>query len=574
MAFDIGAGAAVFVDGRDLSRYLTSANVTRNMEAVENTRFDPANLMHRFREFLAGLQGGAVSTSGCQPVTSADTLPAPNNGFPNDRGAHDIYIAPFGGAPGNLVLLGHSLQSRHAIDPDTVPAVVGYAADYQLTQGSPGVAAGVSLFNPHGTDTVEITEEGSLAFTNAPAVQEFRLLAAGGTDFALFTPGDSNAAIKAAIESISDYAGFTVTVTGSRATSTVNGVSVRNGTLTIAFSPAQDAPALVVKQSESHRFQVVAGDGDSDYSYVGGAPFALGINEAALTTNLQAIGGNYAAAVAKGASTAYSAGTQIVVTDADSPFNGTYVATGATVNGAPVYAQGAGASQRFLSWFGGGPSSEWRFSNAAGGGAGGVYYSDDGDIATIPETGWLAASGASGTPTVDVQAGVATPGTADFSIFFPYSVGGVTLGAVTGTGATRSRLTAGSSVATAIVPTTATQGLTTRGVNLVDSTETGAWVRTDPLEGATGHGALLVLQAVELGAGSLTVLVEHAPDSAGSPGTAATLGTFAAQTATGAQVMEIADGVTVDPWIRARVSAATGKWQPAVGFARRMSAVG
>lgn len=114
-------------------------------------------------------------------------------------------------------------------------------------------------------------------------------------------------------------------------------------------------------------------------------------------------------------------------------------------------------------------------------------------------------------------------------------------------------------------------GGTYTDLNVVTATATGTGVRDNLSSVPASKGGLFVLQVLRaIGSGkTCTVRIEHAPDSSGSPGTWATLGTFTAMTDTGAQLLEIASGTTINPHLRAIVTSITGSFVFAVGAWRR-----
>lgn len=102
-------------------------------------------------------------------------------------------------------------------------------------------------------------------------------------------------------------------------------------------------------------------------------------------------------------------------------------------------------------------------------------------------------------------------------------------------------------------------------------TAIGNGVTVQDSAAATSHGGEAALQVISaVGSGkTLTVIVQHAPDVSGSPGTFVDLVTFTAATsARNVQRVRVADGTTVFPYLRARVSGVTGSFVAAVAFAR------
>jgi hypothetical protein len=141
----------------------------------------------------------------------------------------------------------------------------------------------------------------TITFYNVPGTQELKLVdGAAGADIASITAGDNAAAWETAIETLDGYTGFPATVTGTLDTSTVAGVSVRNGTLILTFTGNGNLPQIVVKTSESQLITVTGGTGD--YTFNGSAAFQIGDTTADIQTAIRATGGDYANVLVVGTS--------------------------------------------------------------------------------------------------------------------------------------------------------------------------------------------------------------------------------------------------------------------------------
>lgn len=299
------------------------------------------------------------------------------------------------------------------------------------------------------------TEVQVLTFTNAPLVQEFALRGVGGTtDTGMFTPATSNADLKTAIEARTLYDDFTATVTGS-----LTGSATKSGTKTVSFSEQEDAPTLEVLVSESQRLLVTGGDEDTDYQWNGCTAFQLGISEASLQTLLRATGGNWANVVVKGSS---ALGGVVVSGAGSTEVNGSYTQDGVS-NGAPKFSYNDGMTTYWVVY---GGSSIWYITdgingNTSGGGGSTNFYQAAGTAGTVPTSGWTVLGGVSTAPTLAY-----TASSADFTAYFPFSVGNIAQGTVVGTGAVASTVTQGNAVATTVVPTTTTAGAATHDVTV------------------------------------------------------------------------------------------------------------
>lgn len=246
---DIGIESIVFMDGIDVTRMLNRFASSNPMEALDSTRFGAQEYS---REFVAALRASGIALTGFHPaLLSGEIEEFTQQMRALKRGGQDIMIGVGNMAPGNLVLMAKSLGTEFRTNIVT-DALMTAEADFQVTSGSPGLAPGIVLLTPHGSDGMGSAETQTLVFTDVAEDHEHALRATGGTEAFVFTPDISNAALKAGIEGLPEYDGQTVTVTGTLTTDTDSdtGETLYSGTLTVAFSEEEDAPELEVLAAE------------------------------------------------------------------------------------------------------------------------------------------------------------------------------------------------------------------------------------------------------------------------------------------------------------------------------------
>lgn len=549
MGKDIGIRGALYLNGVDVTYQLglRTSNVTETQDAVETTCYDPAGLNARTKTYAAGLNGAVVSFDS-YPDLDYDAMVTKARAL-FDRTVAAYILNPITPDIGALTIFGKVLQTKWS--PGLVhDQITKLGLDFLFTAGSPGFQCGFQLFTPTGSSALDVDEEQTLTFTNAPASQTFRLKATGGSDTAEFTPADSNATIKAAIEGLDEYDGFTATVAGSLSSSTVDGITVYNGTKTVTFDPADNVPQLVVIDSESQKLTVTSGD-SGNYTLGGSANFALGDSIASIQTKVRAVGGNYTSVVLAGVSVAPSGGTtEVTVSGAGNGlYNGTFVQD-ADFDGKHTFLSGTHA----IWWHS--ASTTWRLTTGVNNNNGNAYYytNDDGTL-DPPETGWAAQAMTAPAPTVEVDVTGATGGTAAIYLFFPPSVGNIANAGTTGTGAVVSNVTQGpGNTSTLIAVTTSTPGVGSEAIyNVVNSVTNGTTHNDIDVAETSNNGLIAQLNCLYLEEGEEAQwILQHAPNNAGVAGTWATLGSFANITEVGAQQLEIAAGTTINPFLRAR----------------------
>lgn len=143
-----------------------------------------------------------------------------------------------------------------------------------------------------------------------------------------------------------------------------------------------------------------------------------------------------------------------------------------------------------------------------------------------------------------------TAGNGTYTFTFPTGVGNVPA------------MTTASSGFSAVV---AQSGGTSAARNVITAPDNGTALHD--VTAATTSGLIAVLQVLEAtGSGkTLSARVAHSADGT----TFTSLGTFTAATERGAQVLEIAPGVTINAYVRVEVTAVTGSFVIAAGIARR-----
>ncbi|MBW3635364.1 MAG: hypothetical protein KY445_02715 [Armatimonadetes bacterium] len=550
MANDIGIGGQFFIDGQDVSELLSAFRHTSVTGNVDTTRLRTEG---RFRRHAVTLHGGSIGITGDLPDDDAAALVELNRYLERNATPHIIMQAPFGADFGKLVRLGKALRTNSEMGTE-IEAVLSLNAEFEKTAGSPGVLSGQCLFTPNAGATRALNQKNSVVFTNAPSGLAFGLRAAGTTETFTFTTETTNAEFKAGVESLAAYAGRTVTVTGA----VLSGTTSKSGTKVFEFSGASAVPLFEIRAAEVRRFVVTNGDFDADYSADGGALFALGISESNFQTNQRAKGGAHTGVVCVGSSVAAQPEGVVVSGAGDAASNGTYLNKGVVINTRPRYELG---TTHVVEWQATTPG-RWAIIDV---GAGLVRYFVNSDANTPPANGWTAESAVAPAPTLAPKA--ASPGTADFTSYFPL---GVTPSAptATGTGATNTVSTAAGASTTAI-PEISQAGRILTGINLVNAATSGAALRDLEPTGTSNKGLLASLQATLVEGGNATWIIEHAPDVAGAPGAWATLLTFDTVSQSRALYAEVAPGVVIQPHLRARCTAVTGNVVVAIGVARR-----
>lgn len=561
MARDIGIGGALYVNGVDVTYHLglRQVNITENHDAPEITAMDPAGLYSRARRFIAGLNGGVMSFDGL-PDMEHEAIAAKGRAI-FDRSTGNTLLYAAGPAVGDLAVFGKALQTSWK--PKVVhDGVTALGVDFQFSAASPGLQAGMLLHTPTGSEALDVDEQQTLTYNNAPLYASYALRATGAVETFVFTPATSNSALKAGIEALAAYDGITVTVSGS-----LTGTSTKSGTLTLTFDPAQDVPQLEVLAGEIQRFVVASGT-SGNYTINSCSNFALGDSISSIQTKLRATGGNWASVVADGSSSAPS-GAGISVSGAGTAgANGNFTSAG-TYNSATKYSNGT----YFLWWHTG--NARWRITDAdpALGSYQNLYQNDGASQNTsspLNGTQTWNVFGVGDAPGPTLTAGSSTDGAADISLYFPQGVGNISQGSGTGTGVTMSTTRQGAITATDITPATTVAGVGTDAVyNVVDGTVNGTAKADIALDATTATGLIAQLNCLYMEEGeSATWDLQHAPDSSGSPGTWADLAEFDEVTAAGTQQVSVAAGTTINPWLRARCTAATGDCVVAIAAAR------
>jgi hypothetical protein len=611
---DIGIRSALYLDGVDVTYQLglRQFDLSETTDAVDATCFDPAGLHVRGKQFVAGLHDAKVSYDAYPDLTYDAMVTRARALF--DRAATHYLLNPVTPDVGALAFFGDVLQTswKPGIAHGAIPTL---ALDFQFTAGSPGLKAGFLLQSPTGSTALDVDEEHTLTFTNAPALQTFRIKATDGSDTAEFLPTDSNATIKAAIEGLDEYADYTVTVAGTLTSSTVDGITVYNGTKTVTFDPAEDVPQLLVVDSESQKLTVTAGD-SGNYTLGGSANFALGDSIASIQTKVRAVGGNYASVVLGGASVAPTSGANQATT------GGNASASRSSGGDVPAGAITGGHTTRWHAGSGGASWWQYDFGSVKTITEVKIRFRQTGDVINVNFQVSDDAAFGSGVTTVDnslsaftttvdpnaadetydAEVAVATPtagryfrinftqsdqgqsmirelelldaatnGSADIYLFFPPSAGNIANAATTGTGAAVSNVTQGpGNTSTKIAVTTTTPGVGSDAIyNVVNSVTNGTTHNDIAVTETSNNGLIAQLNCIYLADGEEAQwILQHAPNSSGSPGTWATLGSFDNITETGAQQLEIAAGTEINPFLRARRTDSGGDCVVAIAAAR------
>jgi|GEM_PF-4210841 len=309
-------------------------------------------------------------------------------------------------------------------------------------------AVGVSM-----TGVTPANEVQRITFTNTPNSQFLQLKVAGGVDTFNFQANITTNDLETGIEGLDELAGQVVVVTDNRTTNTDpdTGETRQNGYVAIEFAEDENVPQLQVLSGEVQRLVVEEGD-SGNYKLNNGANFNLGDTESDLQTNQRNLGGNFANVAVKGASNDVSGDSYVVSEPGTAGWGGTYLPTGSTLEGAPVFSKDSSHFIFKLS------STSWVMSAVEGETTGLKYECVDSGL-TPPLTGWVpggASPGSAPSPTLTLTPG--EPGNAYFNTYFPVSVGNVGNPTATGTDAVATTVQNGGIAASNTVGSTTTQG--------------------------------------------------------------------------------------------------------------------
>lgn len=519
MNSQIGALGQVFYNGRDLTRFARSFRVATPLGTVDITKLRPPGM---FREFDATILSGTAGFAGDLPSDATLALSELNDAL-KTRTARPVLLAPFGADVGNLAIAGQSL--RTSLPNDTsIEGLISYAQDWQLTSGAgfAALAPGVCLFTPNGVGssaggsiltsevkTVNASGTVSAGSLTLPATS----LGAGGT--LSVTTTETNTSFKSKLSGLAGYNTSGVTVTGAVAVVAPD----NRATSTSSASSNPSSPACLGPGN--------AADGNSSsYWYAQGTPVDW----------IYDLGNGFSEIIKAYAFTVDSTGpTAWIVYGSNDGVSWTGITNraGQTVPaGRTEYEMGLNAAvYRYL-----------KFSFSAFSGSPVSFYA------------------------IELLNGV-TGGTGTLTATLAGALAGVNVGnwSITGAGWSTATTTEGSTQTYA----------GSEGRNLVTAPVAAAGVRdqdgiSSTPTASTVLGATAILNVSEIAGSSPTVsvVIEHALDASGSPGTWATLVTFDAATGVSAQLKKVADGVTIRPWVRARVTSVTGTAVLTVAFAR------
>lgn len=501
---DIGLGSACMIDGIDQSELLNKLQVEMPQTAPETTRFDPNNLNHGARTYIGGLFTGALQTSGLVGYTLAQVSTYIAQSLSRAPGGQDVLVGAGGFIPGNLAFAIKSILTKQT-GPTIMPdGPVALAVDFQATAGSPSIAVGKSVWNYHGTDTIAQDTKFTITLTGATGNGTVTFYDNTGTSVGSITvhPGDSTATIKAAIEALPYY--NTVAVTGSSSAITTSNIAT-GGTASATASTGGHTPDKAFDGDAATYWESGISSFPQYLQYDLGSGNAASIAGYSLNClDISTHGNGLAAAwVLKGSNTGVFGGEEVTID----------TKSGQTLADDVVapYTVAATAAYRYYRII---------FSASAG----------ENTLIAVREMTLVHSTTGNGTYTIDVQ------DPADVNLTKPTTA------------------TSGYSTAKTI------SGEDITGVHKVSATASGAAVRDVAVDVTTSNGALGIvsLGALDGAMPSVTIIWEHAPNSAGSPGSWATLGTFNAMTARGIQRLEIAKGTTIYPFHRFRVSAVSG----------------
>lgn len=296
----LGVEAQLFVDAQDISTRLSGFRWEMVSGNVDKTRLRaPGN----YRQHLVTLLGGTIGFTGDMPEDQAEALEAFQRYIEGKRTPFTVMACPYGAEVGYLAMLGHSLRAGATMDTET-EGVMSLNADFEMTQGSPGVRFGKVLFTPNAATTVDLRERWQLRFINANVNQFFAFRAKDTVEIAEFQLGSyaSDAAlrsgVKTLLEGLEAYDGKAVTVSTLEA---LSGTTEKSALLLLEWSDNSNLPNLEVLSGPVRELNVSGGD-TGDYAWNGGDEFELGITEANLQANQREIGGQHVNVVVKGAS--------------------------------------------------------------------------------------------------------------------------------------------------------------------------------------------------------------------------------------------------------------------------------
>lgn len=257
-------------------------------------------------------------------------------------------------------------------------------------------------------------------------------------------------------------------------------------------------------------------------------------------------------------------------THEDGAWNGDYVDTGETANGAPIRRLGATAHYFLFDAGANGAGPEWVLrvdTNSSAANHLTHIFHAPGSADTVAVAGWSAGPVGSGpAPTVEVVA--PAPASGEYRLYFAPDLGNIAQGVATGTGLTASTLQEGGALASGIGAATLQSGWQSEPIyNVITEAGPGPAVMDNGDESSTG-GAMVCVHALEPGGDaprSLTLAAEHSPDNGA---TWETLLEIEPITARGGYIFEIERGVLIHPHIRLNVIDISGQWVLAGAMAR------
>lgn len=457
------------------------------------------------RTYIAGLKTSTLQLSGPQPMKEDEVLRMVKASPVARMAGQDVLVCPGGATVGNLALFLKSLQTSWKTDEQT-DGVIQLSSDYQATAQSPGLCAGAVLTTPNGVTNIQQGDR--QVITLGSAARPASISDELGHTFAL-NPTDTAAVVQAAARVMSgDYA--SVVVTGSS--------TITPGTDLTNTGPAQTWPNGTVTGGEAidnNNATVVAfgNAGENYFNYDFGTATPIQAWSMRLDGPYSTPTGVAGEVRLYGKATAFSGagagGGTLISTQANLSW---------TTDEKKVWTVPAGTSYRYYRIYAPAVSCGTTFNIE--------------EIELI-DTAVVAGSYTFTFPAAADSVALMTTGSAGYDI-------------------TRTR----------------TGG--TFAMNVLSGTGNGTTLKDYDTTTVTAHGGDVAIQVLEVaGSPSLTVQLQHAPDSAGSAGTFVDLGSPLTMTDVGAYRIAIADGVSVNPWLRLKITAITGTFVIAAAFARR-----
>ncbi len=502
---DVGARAFIALDGADVSGTLNDYKISTPQDVVNDTRFGPATYAQKF---IAGLLAGTLSLAGFSEMDLATFALKVGLWLSNARSGQNVSIAPVPGV-GNLAIFATAIQTTE--DHNITPAgIVNANVNMQVSGSSPGFNIGTQLHSPMTTSGTTLNE--IINFVTSSA-----------------------------------FAGGTITIIGPAAT-----VTLVQNTDTLATMQTKLATAYGV--TNGHIVLAGIGTGDS-LSYLSGG---TNIQGSGWTTPEQAFdndhgnGGNGATrAGAAPGWIGYDLGSGL----------------GRVANSYTIWPYATVPEKSPLTWTfqGSNDASSWTTLD--------TQTNVTSWVDVTPKTFSFANTTNYRYYRINVTANQAGNPTelniGELYVFGPSLVGyGQIVATFSGASVTHKAAPLPVTSTAGVLITETAEGGQLSYYNVISSTLNGPDTPDGAVTQTSSKGCIAEFQVLPMVATSITAKIQHAVDSAGSPGSWVDLISFPVITQAGSYKVSVDPGTTINGHLRFVVSANTGNFAGMVTFAR------